>query len=428
MDIREELAVGKHKEGNMSRRSLGTVLAMAGLLALFGCGGDDGGGPNPVTGVDIAAEKPNLEIGHSTAITATVSGGDNKDLTWSVNGVENGDETYGTITQNSTVTYTAPDALPSPRTVVIKAVSVADTGKVDTCRVAVQFTKLFVDSATGNDETATGCINIPYRTITAAIDDATEGITILVRPGTYTDTDGEEFPMWIRKNISLVGEDWETCIVRKETEEFNGYEGIRAAGDNATVRKLTIRDNALLGTDRYYASLYTDQDNMLIDSVRVLEHGRMACVRITRATGTIVQNCVFDVTQDPPPTKIMNRGFEIVTETQGTVVRNCTMSGFNVALFFNSTTNTLVEDCVLEHCEYGAELCCYNSSTANPSPDFGGGPRGSNGGNVFRYYEECGLINKGNSTVYAKFNAWHNDPPVAGEDYCVGGDGSIIVE
>jgi hypothetical protein len=98
------------------------LITVSGLVLLLGCGGDDGGGgPRPVTGVQITPGKTDLELGHTTEITAAVEGGESKDLTWSVNGIENGNEVYGTITQNSPVTYSAPDSIPPDTVVVIGA-------------------------------------------------------------------------------------------------------------------------------------------------------------------------------------------------------------------------------------------------------------------------------------------------------------------
>jgi len=396
-------------------------------VGLIGCGGDDGGGPNPVTGVDITTDKANLEVGHSTAVTAMVTGGDDKSLTWFVNDVENGDETYGTITANSAVTYTAPDALPSPRTVVIKAVSVEDTSKVDTCRVAVQFTKMFVDSATGDDDTATGCINLPYRTITEARKQATSGMTILVRPGTYSENGGEDFAIYVPSGVSLVGEDWERCIIRRETAGTNYYVAVYLGGDDATVRKLTIRDQKPEDT-RWDTPVYIRGTNCLVDSVRIFENGHSSCIDIYGATNAIVQNCVIDVRGDVADAKITRRGINLYNDDQGTIIRGCTFSGCSVAIRGSGISDALVEGCILEHCTYGSDLCCYDHETSNPVFDFGGGARGSAGGNVFRYYDECGLRNQGKATVYAKYNTWHNDPPVEGEDYCLTGEGSIIVE
>ena len=407
----------------MRTRLFGAALAASCLLLVLGCGSDDdGGGPNPVTGVDIAPDKAALEIGHSTGISATVTGGDNKNLTWFVNGVENGDEIYGTITQNSTVTYNAPDSLPSPRTVVIGAVSVEDTSKVDTCRVRVEFTKLFVDSATGNDDTANGCINLPYRTITRALPQATSGMTVLVRPGTYSDADGEFLPMHIYEGISLVGEDWEACIIKRAPDASGSY-GILLSGNGAALRKFTIRQG---GESRWRFPLLTDKEDGLIDSVRIFERGNTSCLRIDGAENVTVQNCVFNVEQDIMDTA-RGRGFEFTSDDQGCIIRNCRISGFGVALFMNEDSDVLVEDCHLINNVFGAELCCDNG-VSNPNPDFGGGARGSTGGNNIWGNSECGLANYGGSTIYAKFNIWDNDPPIAGEDYCNESTGSIITE
>ena len=394
-----------------------------GACLIVGCGGDDGGSdPSPVTGVEITPAKAALEIGHSTEITATVSGGSDKSLTWFVNDVENGDETYGTITENSAVTYTAPDSLPSPRTVVIGAVSVEDTSKVDTCRIRVEFTRLFVDSAAGNDDTANGCINLPYRTITRALPQATSGMTVLVRPGTYSNAAGEFFTMHIYDGISLVGEDWETCIIRNDTQS-GGY-GIMLSGDDAALRKITISQAE---DARWRFPLLTRENDGLVDSVRMFERGTTSCFRIEGAENTTVQNCVFNVEQDITD-KVSGRGIELVFDDQDVIIRNCRVSGFGVALFFNHSSNALVEGCYMINNYNGVELCCLDDEDSNPVPDFGGGARGSTGGNNIWGNSYCGLANFGTSTIYAKFNTWDNDPPVAGEDYCNEGAGSIIVE
>jgi hypothetical protein len=402
-----------------------------GLFLVAGCGGDDGG-PNPVTGVSITADRNSLEIGHSTGITATVSGGSSKSLEWFVNDIENGDAEFGTITEKSDVTYNAPDSLPSPRTVVIKAVSVEDTSRVDTCRVRIEFTKLFVDSATGDDDTATGCINLPYRTITRALEDAEPDMTVLVRPGTYSDAAGESYPFYIPGSVALVGEDWESCILQKETEVSAGSYAVMFVYAESALRKFTIRDRSDLGDPRWRYTIRVEENNDVIDSVRVLEHGRVGCIRIDGQHGggaqnTIVQNCILNVEQDDEQALGSGRGFEIVFDDQGTILRNCRASGFYEAIFFNYSSDALVEGCQLINNRYGANLCCGNE-TSNPNPDFGGGARGSTGGNQIWANSECGLNNQGMSTVYARFNTWENAPPVEGEDFCNSGTGEIIVE
>ena len=70
----------------------------------------------------------------------------------------------------------------------------------------------------------------------------------------------------------------------------------------------------------------------------------------------------------------------------------------------------------------------FETTPGGLNPDFGGGARGSAGGNIIRNNSECGLSIELDHPVFAKFNTWTNDPPVAGEDYCVVGDGGVIVE
>jgi hypothetical protein len=253
-----------------------------------------------------------------------------------------------------------------------------------------------------------------------------------VRPGTYSDTAGESYPLYIPASVALVGEDWETCIVQKETEESAGSYAFMLVYDECALRKFTIRDRSDLGDPRWRYTIRVEANNDVIDSVRVLEHGRVGCVRIdgqhgSGAQNTIVQNCILNVEQDDEQALGTGRGFEIVFDDQGTILRNCRASGFYEAIFFNYSSNALVEGCQLINNRYGANLCCGNE-TSNPNPDFGGGARGSTGGNQIWGNSDCGLNNQGMSTVYAKFNTWDNDPPVEGEDYCVSGEGSIIVE
>jgi hypothetical protein len=175
-----DLAAGK--EAAMRATVLVTGL-VAGAMMLAGCGGDGGStgtNPKPVTGVSLDPDQMDIEVGHARQITPTVNG-DNKSLTWYVNGIENGNEVVGEISENSPVTYTAPNWLPDPATVVVKAVSVEDSSVYDSCMVTVTFDKLFVDPVNGNDAN-NGCINLPFRTLTHAADVVDSGGTIVAQP------------------------------------------------------------------------------------------------------------------------------------------------------------------------------------------------------------------------------------------------------
>jgi hypothetical protein len=74
----------------------------------------------------------NISLNGALPITASVTGGcgTNCGVTWSVNGVVNGNSTYGTISGSGlSITYDAPAAVPTPATFNVTATSVADTSK-----------------------------------------------------------------------------------------------------------------------------------------------------------------------------------------------------------------------------------------------------------------------------------------------------------
>src|SRR3982074_2504423 len=75
------------------------------------------------TTVTVTCSLTSVPIGGTRQLTATVTGTSNTGVTWSVNGVANGNATVGTV--NTSGLYTAPPVIPSPDTVTIAATSVA---------------------------------------------------------------------------------------------------------------------------------------------------------------------------------------------------------------------------------------------------------------------------------------------------------------
>jgi len=85
--------------------------------------------------VTVKPATGSLVLGGQTTFTATVTNTIDTAVSWSVNGVPNGNTTLGTIT--SAGTYTAPADLPSPATVQITATSHADQAKSGTGNLAI---------------------------------------------------------------------------------------------------------------------------------------------------------------------------------------------------------------------------------------------------------------------------------------------------
>jgi hypothetical protein len=94
--------------------------------------------PVVVVSITTPTGAQSLEVNATLGITASVTGTSNTGVTWTVNGVTNGNATYGTISGSGlSVTYTAPAAVPSPATFNVTATSVVDTTKSASVSVTI---------------------------------------------------------------------------------------------------------------------------------------------------------------------------------------------------------------------------------------------------------------------------------------------------
>src|SRR5260370_12728675 len=131
--------LGTNMRGMMMGRTGKLFLTLA-ILWNAGCSSkpssssSSSGNPTGIT-VSVSPSATSVVVGQTVPFTATVTGTTNTVVNWEVAGVPGGNPTVGTI--NTTGLYTAPNALPSPSTVVVTAVSQADTTKTGTGRVQV---------------------------------------------------------------------------------------------------------------------------------------------------------------------------------------------------------------------------------------------------------------------------------------------------
>jgi hypothetical protein len=114
------------------------------LMPLFlfcvqiGCGSTSGSKnppPPPSVSVSVSAVAPDVRLGATDQMTSTVTGSSNENVSWFVNGVADGNSSLGTISASGL--YTAPGAMPSPGTVMIKAVSAADSTATGTASLTL---------------------------------------------------------------------------------------------------------------------------------------------------------------------------------------------------------------------------------------------------------------------------------------------------
>ena len=89
----------------------------------------------PDVRVSISPAGVTLAVNSAQQFSASVSGGPNNAVQWSVNGITGGDRTVGTISESGL--YTTPSAVPSPNTVTVTATSQADTSESASASVTI---------------------------------------------------------------------------------------------------------------------------------------------------------------------------------------------------------------------------------------------------------------------------------------------------
>lgn len=110
-------------------------------LTLAGCGGSDRGisiqadRPIPPVSVKIVESSATVEVTRSFQLHFNVSNTTYPTCIWTVNGVADGNATFGTITSEGL--YTAPVRIPTPNTVTVKAIATADPTKSDTATITI---------------------------------------------------------------------------------------------------------------------------------------------------------------------------------------------------------------------------------------------------------------------------------------------------
>ncbi|MCP4582539.1 MAG: DUF1565 domain-containing protein [candidate division Zixibacteria bacterium] len=183
-------------------------------------------------------------LGDSTLITVKVYNTQNESVTWYVNDIAGGNDIMGTIeaTSDTTGLYTAPSTAPDDfDTVIVKAVSQADTTKSDYTVVYILDEFLLHVDTSGVDATGKGTVANPFRTISRALVSATEGQTVRVGTGTFNEAGGETLPLTPGSEVTVQGQGIDTTFV----ESSSSNPAFQLQNELATIQELTIR-----GSDR----------------------------------------------------------------------------------------------------------------------------------------------------------------------------------
>ena len=92
-------------------------------------------GPPPSIVVSVTPATASVQTGATQSFTATVTNTTNTAVTWQINGITGGNTTVGTI--SAAGLYTAPATVPSPATVTVGAVSMADPTRSGSAQVTI---------------------------------------------------------------------------------------------------------------------------------------------------------------------------------------------------------------------------------------------------------------------------------------------------
>jgi len=112
----------------------------------------------PTVAVSISPTSASVNTGGKQQFSASVSGTSNTSVTWSVNGVNGGNSTVGTI--SSAGLYTAPASVPSGGSVTVKATSAADTSKSASATVTIN--SVAPPVAISTTSLPNGTVNVNY--------------------------------------------------------------------------------------------------------------------------------------------------------------------------------------------------------------------------------------------------------------------------
>ncbi|HLP90037.1 MAG TPA: DUF1565 domain-containing protein [Nostocaceae cyanobacterium] len=197
-------------------------------------------------------------------------------------------------------------------------------------------TVIYVNPVQGRDTAGAGSENAPYKTITFAISQAQPGTVIQLVPGSYTKDTGEKFPLLLKPNVTLKGNESNkgqgTIIIGGgfyTSRTFARQDITILANDNTTIAGLTVTNPNQRGTGLWVESSNPSiKNNTFTNSVR-------DGVFVTGTGNPAIENNVF--------IRNTGNGVSIARAAQG-IVRNNLFQNTGFGLAIGGTSTPLVEN------------------------------------------------------------------------------------
>jgi hypothetical protein len=256
-----------------------------------------------------------------------------------------------------------------------------------------------------------GSFSYPFTSIAKGVQNAKEGATIVVRPGTY-----REMEIVMKKGQKLQGSGAENTIIERA-----GY-GLIVLNSGCEVSGFyiksqwsgTILDPAIKGENCENIKIFNNKI-YYPDSVPIaLERASGNIFNNELRTGIAADYCKDLVIENNKIEGIpvgwrtgVSYGTGISIVGSSPIIRNNHIfncgDGINISMAVGDVVSSpLIENNIIENNKvYGIRIAPFPCEA-----DFGGGKRGSTGGNIIRNNGKCDFLNESPSEIYAQYNTW----------------------
>lgn len=317
---------------------------------------------------------------------------------------------------------------------------------------------VYVNAATG-DNANDGSAGAPWATITYALGEAGNDITIRVAPGTYSAASGETFPLQLREGQKLIGDVANKGMGATATRIQGEAPFVLAPMEGAAI--VGNMDSRVAGfaiahetNPNFYAGIAIPVETMEVDNNTFLTGMYTGLVAGNNASPDIHDNLfqvdtyglVLDDTGAPHvhDNVIEQSGFGIrfFGMTGGVIENNHiravslgVQAGSGVAEIRNNEFDSLAGyNNGAIRCYAGSPVVRGNTFASGPAvivvnsgtPDLG--TAGSLGLNDFFAVAGVALRHDGTGAVTAIGNTWANTPPLVGTDIVITSTGSVVTE
>lgn len=357
----------------------------------------------PLPTLSLSPPSAFVLLNDSETFTATLTGLEDTSVIWSVDNIDSGNPSVGTITQTNPATYTAPATLPESSVVTVKATSSADPTLFATATVTILTpeTTVFIDE-NGVDGAECGTESSPCRSITRALAQANPGQTVRAAAGTYDDST-ETFPIRMKPGVNLVGDDPDETVI--------------TSGRSISVA-IIAADNTVLTGFKF------DPNDETIDTLVQVNSGRPdisgnrfvddRCERICETSHTaieinggspLIQRNEFRGFGFTSPEEPVTAAIVVNNDAAPTIDQN-TLRENQLAIALFDSAAALVERNTITNNETGLSV------RGSAAPDLGGGDREGSGGNILSCNTVVDITLADTvPLLHAQRNQWDHNPP-----------------